>query len=251
MNNFKISHLKYLAYLKILKFKINLFVPKNTIEFIISHYNEDFKYLDYLPTNQKITIYLKKKNIKKKINKNYNIKFIQLDNIGKEGHTYLYHIINNYKKLSKINFFISASFINFKDRLINFTRIYKKVSDLNKKKYKGLYTFDGYFFLKNKKLKILDPNFRIFKHITSQGIKHILIPSKIYPLKKFLKTNFKNKQMDKYILSLNGIIAANKENITSVEKKVYQNIINEFKVVNRDYEIGHYLERLYPSIFRL
>ena len=29
------------------------------------------------------------------------------------------------------------------------------------------------------------------------------------------------------------------------------NIINEFKVVNRDYEIGHYLERLYPSIFRL
>ena len=88
---------------------------------------------------------------------------IQLDNIGKEGHTYLYHIINNYKKLSKINFFISASFINFKDRLINFTRIYKKLSDLNKKKYKGLYTFDGYFFLKNKKLKILDPNFRIFQ----------------------------------------------------------------------------------------
>ena len=36
--------------------------------------------------------------------------------------------------------------------------------------------------------------------------------------------------MDKYILSLNGIIAANKENITSVEKKVYQNIINELDV---------------------
>ena len=54
-----LSYNKYLFYLKYLKFKIETFVPKNTIEFIIAHYNESFEYLKYLPKNQIITIYYK------------------------------------------------------------------------------------------------------------------------------------------------------------------------------------------------
>jgi hypothetical protein len=54
-----ISYNKFLFYLKILKIKIEIFKPKNTIEFIISHYNESFEYLKYLPKNQIITIYHK------------------------------------------------------------------------------------------------------------------------------------------------------------------------------------------------
>ena len=54
-----ISYKKYLYYLKLLKFKINLLIPNNSIEFIISHYNENFDYLKFLPLNQKITIYIK------------------------------------------------------------------------------------------------------------------------------------------------------------------------------------------------
>ena len=247
-----ISYNKYLLYLKILKIKIEIFIPKNTIEFIIAHYNESFEYLKYLPKNQIITIYYKgdKKASLPKIN--LNIKLIQLENIGKEYHSYLTHIINNYENLTKINFFLSASFLKLKDRTRNFTKIYKKISSFNRDKFNGLYTSeDKYFLFKNEKNKHLNPKFRILNHITSQNKKYEIIQSNKFPLDNFFFTYFKDKKLDKNIKSLNGIFATNKENIISVDKEVFKSIISEYKIPNKDYESGHYLERLYPSIFKL
>lgn len=247
-----ISYNKYLLYLKILKIKIEIFIPKNTIEFIIAHYNESFEYLKYLPKNQIITIYYKgdKKASLPKIN--LNIKLIQLENIGKEYHSYLTHIINNYENLTKINFFLTASFLKLKDRTRNFTKIYKKISSFNRDKFNGLYTSeDKYFLFKNEKNKHLNPKFRILNHITSQNKKHEIIQSNKFPLDDFFFTYFKDKKLDKNIKSLNGIFATNKENIISVDKEVFKSIISEYKIPNKDYESGHYLERLYPSIFKL
>ena len=92
---------------------------------------------------------------------------------------------------------------------------------------------------------------RIYEHITSQNVKHKMILSKIYPLENYFYYYFKNKKLDKFIRSLNGIFATDKENILSIKKEIYKNIIEEYKIIDRDYESGHYLERLYPSIFRL
>ena len=246
------SYYKYILYLKLLRYKINYFIPNNTIEFIVAHYNESFDYLKYLPCNQKITIYIKG-NIDFDITLNKkNIKIIYLKNIGKEYQTYLFHIIKNYENLSKINFFFSASFLNIKDRTRNFTKVFNKVASINKKKFKGFYSSgDRYFLFKYEKPKIIDPKMRIFEHITSQNIKHKLILSKIYPLNNFFNYYFKNKKLNKYITSLNGIFATNKENILSVKKDIYKDIINEYKDVGSDYESGHFLERIYPSIFEL
>lgn len=248
-----ISYKKYLYYLKLLKLKINFLIPNNSIEFIISHYNENFDYLNFLPSNQKITIYIKggSKIILPNI-KHSNIEFINLENIGKEYHTYLFHIIKNYYNLNKINFFLSASFLGIKDRTRNFTKIYKKVASLNQKKFNGLYTSDDKFFLfKYDKKKFLDPKMRIFEHTTSKGIKHKMIESKIYPLENYFNYHFKNKILDKEIKSLNGIFATNKENIKSINLSIYKNIIKEYTIPGKDYESGHYLERIYPSIFKL
>lgn len=246
-----VSYTKYLIYLKILKLKMNLFTPKNSIEFIVAHYNESFDYLDYLPNNQKITIYYKGDSKKKFPRKNLNINFISLENIGKEYQSYLYHIIKNYYNLANINFFFSASFLNIKSRIRNFTKIYKKVSSLNKEKFKGLYTSeDKYFLFKTEKERILDPKMRIFEHTTSQNLNHKMIKSKIFPLENFFYAYFQDKKLDNYIKSLNGIFATNKENITSVNIEVYKSIIKEYNLIGKDYESGHYLERIYPSIFR-
>ena len=79
-----ISYKKYLYYLKLLKFKTNLLIPNNSIEFIISHYNENFEYLKFLPINQKITIYIKgSPKIILPNTKHSKIEFINLENIGK------------------------------------------------------------------------------------------------------------------------------------------------------------------------
>tara|TARA_B100000963_G_C22563468_1_gene642550 strand:+ start:254 stop:1024 length:771 start_codon:yes stop_codon:yes gene_type:complete len=248
-----ISYRKYIYYLKLLKFKINFLIPNNSIEFIISHFNENFDYLNFLPLNQKITIYIKgSPKIILPNTKHSNIEFINLENIGKEYHTYLFHIIKNYYNLNKINFFLSASFLGMKDRTRNFTKVYKKVASLNKKKFNGLYTSDDkYFLFKYDKKRFIDPKMRIFEHTTSQGIKHKMIESKIYPLENYFNYYFKNKTLDKEIKSLNGIFATNKENIESINLSIYKNIIKEYTIPGKDYESGHYLERIYPSIFKL
>ena len=87
------------------------------VELVIARYNEDLSWLNKVK-NKKITIYNKGESIKEK--------YIKLDNIGRESHTYLYHIINNYDNLSDITifsqgdpFFHSPKFIDLiKDPLL-------------------------------------------------------------------------------------------------------------------------------------
>ena len=79
---------------------------------------------------------------------------MKLENIGKEYHSYLTHIINNYENLSKINFFFSASFMKLKERTRNFTKIYKKISSLGKKNIMDyIHLRIIIFYLKMKKIK--------------------------------------------------------------------------------------------------
>jgi len=48
---------------------------------------------------------------------------------------------------------------------------------------------------------------------------------------------------------MNCIFAANKANILQIPKKKVSIIEAEYRKKNISYESGHYLERLYPSIF--
>ena len=81
------------------------------VELVIARYNEDISWLSKVK-NMKITIYNKGED-------NINKKSIKLPNIGRESHTYLTHIIDNYDNLADITifsqgdpFFHSPDFIN-------------------------------------------------------------------------------------------------------------------------------------------
>jgi hypothetical protein len=251
---FNISYNFNLFLIKFYKWKIENFSKKNKIHLIISHYDEDFSYLNFLPKNQKIYIYLKKriKNFPKK--KNTKIYF--LPNYGREYQTYLYHIKNHYYKLANINFFFIGSFFNCKQmqKLKNFRRVYGKISNLYKKKYKGLYTSEHEsilykikYFKELKLKKKINKNFNIEKHRHRNKITY-LKKAKIRPLDRWFKYYFKKKSYY-HLSSMNGIFAANKENILQIPKKKIENIEIEYRKKNISYESGHYLERLYPSIF--
>jgi hypothetical protein len=252
---FNISYNFNLFLIKFYKWKIENFSKKNLIHFIISHYDEDFNYVNFLPKNQQIYIYMKKKKIKNLPKKN-NIKIIFLPNYGREYQTYLYHIKNHYNKLADINFFTIGSFFNCEQmqKLKNFRKVYGKISIFFKKKYKGLYTSEhnSMFYkiksFKEMKLKkTINKKYTIEKHISNNKI-IFLKKSKIRPLDKWFKYHFKNKSYY-HLSSMNGIFAANKENILQIPKKIISNIEIEYRKKNTSYESGHYLERLYPSIF--
>lgn len=100
------------------------------IELVVSRFNENLDWLQNVPYYFIITIYNKGKNdinTSKFEKLNYSIK--NLENIGREGHTYLYHIISNYKKLSDLIIFTQGDpFFHNKDFIkilkYNYLKIY-------------------------------------------------------------------------------------------------------------------------------
>lgn len=76
---------------------------KTEINIVVARYNEDINWL--IPYNDITIVYNKgEENIEYSFDNMINI-----SNIGREGHTYLYHIINDYEKLSKRIIFTQGS----------------------------------------------------------------------------------------------------------------------------------------------
>ncbi len=82
-----------------------------TKEIVVAYYGENVKWLKNVK-DYKITIYNKS---------SYDIEnTISLDNVGREMHTYFYHIIQNYDNLSDVTFFTQG---NPLDHVSNFIDI--------------------------------------------------------------------------------------------------------------------------------
>jgi hypothetical protein len=81
-------------------------------EIVIARYNEDLSWLKKIPKTIKITIYNKGLD-------NIEYPSIKLPNIGRESHTYLYHIINNYDNLADQTIFCQGDSIFHSPGFIN------------------------------------------------------------------------------------------------------------------------------------
>lgn len=72
---------------------------KSQIEVVLAHYNEDLAWAT--PYRSVCTIYTKYPNLT-------DASEVQLPNVGREGHTFLHHIVANYDKLSEWTVFSQA-----------------------------------------------------------------------------------------------------------------------------------------------
>ena len=91
---------------------------------VIARYNEDISWLDEINNiNIDIIIYNKGEKIE-----NCKYKQIMLPNIGRESHTYLYHIINNYDNISEKTFFLQG---RIDDHILYYEMTLKKSFNLN------------------------------------------------------------------------------------------------------------------------
>jgi len=75
-------------------------------EIVVARYNENLDWIKKIKKSKdlKITVYNKGKD-------DIDVPFIQLPNIGRESHTYLYHIINNYDNLANQTIFCQGDSI--------------------------------------------------------------------------------------------------------------------------------------------
>lgn len=76
------------------------------VDIIVASYNENIDWIHENNLQNQAIIYNKNAN-RILIDHGYK-SIIQLENVGRESHTYLYHIINNYSNLADLNFFIQG-----------------------------------------------------------------------------------------------------------------------------------------------
>ena len=202
-------------------------IIKKNFTIVCARYNEDIRWL--LPFKH-ITVIYNKGDYPEILNK---FETIILDNVGRESHTYLYHIVNNYENLSdKIIFFQG----NISDH---------KILDLED------YFKDGDFIgkidsinINNLKDKII--HYGKYKNQYNSGNMKISNMSPFDWITKIAGINLENINSSKLVWGAN--FAVSKKLILNKPKIFYQNILRYIENhVNP--EEGHFLERTWYIIY--
>ena len=208
---------------------------------IIARYNEDIEWVKYIDDNlYDIYIYNKGNKIQMS-NKDSNIIITDIINIGRESHTYLYHIIKHYDNLpEKIIFTQGHPFDHVR---INF------IQEINN------YSNEDFYYFSNNRLKLkfnndgsilnesglLNNSFWSNQHNNDSCIFNI---SKQIILNKDLN-NFE------WYFNTGAIFGVSKKNLLKNNRDFYNNLLNI--LINSDNPInppeGHCLERLWEIIF--
>lgn len=104
-----------------------------SIEIVIARYKENLDWVFKIPEEYKIIIYNKGGNSEELnylLKNNKNIIIRELENIGRESHTYLTHIINNYKNLSDKIIFTQGNPIEHNHDFIKLLKLYKQFDSI-------------------------------------------------------------------------------------------------------------------------
>ena len=213
-----------------------------TIDCVIARYNES---LDWLMVSEfqhitRFIIYNKGKPITTILPLNATV--INIPNVGKCDHTYLYHIVRNYDNLADMTIFISGTLRDHRKgpRLKNTIKLVNKtknsvfiVDKLNVPH--DIYNFSMSYYMSSNPINQVD-----------EGSIAKLYPANIRPFGKWFEYHWPNQST--VGAPYTSIFAVHKKHILQHEKKYYISFLEEVSVdVNP--EVGHYLERSWLMIF--
>jgi len=201
------------------------------MQIVVARYNEN---IDHLKIFNDITVIYNKGEELMPDKGNTTFKnIIKLINVGREGHTYLYHIINNYYKLADKTFFMQAKTNDHK--MLNIIEYFKdnnfigKISTLNIQLLKNEIIFDKKYLKEYKKGLLLKSKYTPFNFI--QIILGIDISNDI-----------------EFNLIWGANFAVSRELIHKKPIEFYKNIIKYLEFHNNPEE-GHFFERSWYLIY--
>jgi hypothetical protein len=207
-----------------------------TYEVVVARYAEDLSWIRNIPflANKAITIYNKGDPLKNKIP---GAKIEKLPNIGREGHTYLHHIIENYDNLADITMFLPGSTWTFEQKRFQLNTM---ISYLQNGIYKSIIVG-----INDPKKVPLEFNFEISKYepTSRENMKKngevYTQRAKIRPYGKWLDALFPGETIK--CITYRGVVVATREDIQKRPKEFYQNLIKHLDSSNP--EAGHFVER--------
>jgi hypothetical protein len=222
---------------------------ENDVNLIISRYNENLEWLKHEPFNKYAYIVYNKGN-----NDNYykSDKFkeeIKLKNVGRETHTYLTHIINNYdsKTFANLTVFLPGS-VELEHKYNRAKKILNEIQLGNK----NIDIFSS--ILMDKPVRDIFYNFTIDKYLSSNDDNKIknnkdeVDVSTIRPFGKWYEKVFNNINNENRHFTQNAMFAITKDTISKKPKSYYKNLV---KYVDKHHnpETGHYFERSWDAVF--
>jgi hypothetical protein len=207
---------------------------------VIARYRENIDWINYIDTNlYDVFIYNKGTKLPNILNCN----IIELENKGRETHTYLYHIINNYENLPEKIIFTQANPFdhvntNFINQINNFNICNDKFFYFSKDILNIQYDSNKNKFFENGILN--NKKWENYHELNS-------------PISKVMKKLFKDFKEEhlKIVFGTGAIYGVNKELILRNDKGFYTSCIdilnNSSNLINPDE--GHVFERLWFYIF--
>ena len=216
---------------------------KNNVEIVVARYNESLLWLDEYPFNQFEYIvynkgdndYFLKKNVKTIIN---------LNNVGRCDHTYLYHITENYNNLSNIVVFFPGS-LNMEGKKNIATNILINIINSN---YTNAWFIGNYYNSVREQFK----NFKLENHVCgysenyNKNKENVLYQCRVRPYGKWYNYFFGNTPAR--WVALSGIFSIDKKDIIQHPVKRY-NLLKNIVGNHSNPEAGHYIERSWGKIF--
>lgn len=206
---------------------------------IVSRYNEKLEWLKEEPFSKyKIIIY------NKGINENFYHagEVIPMKNVGREGHTYLYYIVENYYHLPDLIIFLPGS-ADHPNKINKTKKMMQEIERTNKPVFvKDNLNIDEMY------------HFTIDRHeATSNDNKAInddfdVTLSSIRPFGKWFEQKFGIKQPE--YVSYAGIVSVSKKDVLQHPKSYYQDLLQEVSMSVTP-EVGHYIERSWHTIFSM
>lgn len=213
------------------------------IDIIVSRYNENLEWINEYPFNQfQYIVY--NKGINDNFCKNNVKQIVNLPNIGREGHTYLYHIVENYNNLADIIIFFPGS-ININNKINKSKQLLNCIIEDN---------YENAYFLGNNQNNLFD-NFKTFQldNWQSSDTNNCLINPesklklcKLRPYGLWYKYFFGN--ITTHWVSMFGIFSIDKRDIIRHSVKRYKLLLNTLSGHSNP-EAGHYIERSWGAIF--
>jgi hypothetical protein len=194
-------------------------------QIVISRYNEDIYYLNKF--FEYIIVYNKGND---DIYQNFNV--IKLPNIGRESHTYLYHIVNNYDNLASQTLFIQGK-IDDHD-ILPFIEYFKN------KDFIGKLNNQNINFIKNK-IK------HVGKYLTQVQSGDLKI-SKYNPFEWINKIGLNINDYNDFNMVWGANFSVSKNIILKKPKIFYQNLLR-YVEYDINPEEGHFFERSWYIIF--
>ena len=217
------------------------------IQMIVARYNESIDWIhdDWIHDYQIPTIIYNKGTKLANEFKINNI-IIDLPNIGREGHTYLHHIITNYDNLADITVFFPGSLNKLQNKYGN-TYKYEKARCVMKHAIQGKGVIMG-CNINNLPLKLYNFTLTNWECTDKSNLKGSCSKTElatIRPFKKWYNHFFKNKPCNYFVTG--SIFAIDKKNILQHPLIYYIKLILELQSHNP--EAGHFLERSWAAVF--